>query len=115
MKTETLAVVNGVNIICFTNTEEKLVPLKPICEALGVDYDIEVSRILNSAMFEDVITEFNNGEWEEHGTKALPLLHALGFTVGLSFDRSSLIDEKRFTQYKFECHQVFINFHKEQL
>ena len=112
MKKETLAVVNGVDIICFTNTEEKLMPIKPICDALGVDYDAEISRVINETGFGETLEDFNDGEWEENGTKAMPIMYALGFAGSVSFAHSYFEDVKVFTNYKLQCHQAIINFIK---
>lgn len=44
MKTKTIARVNNVAILAG-NDSEKLVPIKPICEALGIDRKAQQDKI----------------------------------------------------------------------
>ena len=43
METRIVARVNDVDIIA--TTEEQLVPIKPICEALGVNYTTQIEKL----------------------------------------------------------------------
>ena len=56
MGTRNLAKVNDVFIQLVEDSESKLIPVKPICEAIGVDFEgqrqrIERDEILNSVAF----------------------------------------------------------------
>lgn len=44
MDTKVLTTVNGINIV---ELEDSMIPVKPICEALGVDYSTQHQRIKN--------------------------------------------------------------------
>lgn len=102
MKKETLAVVNGVDIICFTNTEEKLMPIKPICDALGVDYDAEIMNIQDHG-FGDMLEDFNDGEWESHGTSLLSIEFVLGWVLNVKYKNTLLESEDLCRKYIIEC------------
>ena len=102
MKKETLAVVNGVNIICFTNTEEKLMPIKPICNALGVDYDAEIMNIQNLGLG-DMLEDFNDGEWESHGTSLLAMKYVLGWVANVKREDTILECKVLCRKYIHEC------------
>ena len=95
MKKETLAVVNGVDIICFTNTEEKLMPIKPICNALGVDYDAEITNIQDHG-FGDKLTDFN-------GTSLLSIEFVLGWVLNVKYKNTLLESEDLCRKYIIEC------------
>ena len=56
MKTRNLATVNNVSIQIVDENNEKSVPIKPICEAIGVNFEgqrqrIERDEILSSVAF----------------------------------------------------------------
>ena len=95
MKKETLAVVNGVDIICFTNTDEKLMPIKPICDALGVDYDAEITNIQDHG-FGDKLTDFN-------GTSLLSIEFVLGWVLNVKYKNTLLESEDLCRKYIIEC------------
>ena len=44
METKTIARINDVNIV-VVNNEEQLIPIKPICEALGVNYTTQIEKL----------------------------------------------------------------------
>lgn len=44
MNTKTIK-VNNQEILIFTEGQEKYVAIKPICEAIGVDYDSQIEKI----------------------------------------------------------------------
>ena len=58
MKTKTIARVNNVAILAG-NDSEKLVPIKPICEALGIDDDAQRRKIQD----DDFSCRAQHGNW----------------------------------------------------
>ena len=102
MKKETLAVVNGVNIICFTNTEEKLMPIKPICDALGVDYDAEVMNIQNLGLG-DMLENYKCKEWESLVGYSLPIPYVLGWVLNVKRENTTLEPKDLCRKYIHEC------------
>lgn len=45
MNAKTITTVNNVEILALTENENRLVPIKPICEALGINYPSQYSKI----------------------------------------------------------------------
>jgi len=45
METRVLAKVNNVSIILTRENNRKLIPIKPICDALGIDYSTQVQKL----------------------------------------------------------------------
>ena len=53
METRIVARVNDVDIIA--TTEEQLVPIKPICEALGVNYTTQIEKLKKHPIYGSVV------------------------------------------------------------
>lgn len=83
MKTRTIARVNNVDIIA--TSDEQLVAIKPICEALGIDYKVQWQKIkddedLSSVM---VLSTTTGADGKQYEMCCLPVEFIFGwiFTV----------------------------------
>lgn len=54
METKVVACINGVNILAST-VSEGLVPVKPVCEALNIDYATQYSKLKEHPIYNSVI------------------------------------------------------------
>ncbi len=51
METNVVTIINGVSIIACRQVEEMVVPIRPVCEALGVAYESQVNKIKEHPVF----------------------------------------------------------------
>jgi len=106
METKIISRVNGVDIISMS--DEQMVPIRPICELLGVDVDsqrkrIERDEILGSTA---VIMTAVAGDGKEREMYAIPYMYVFGWLF--SIDISRVNDEARpaVLKYKEECYRA---------
>ena len=107
----------GSDIIAIEKDGEILVPLKRICENLGIDWNAQRKRIERDSVLSittsmvDVVTTTGKKE-----TLCLPLEFLNGFLFGIG--DSQIQDEfirEKIIQYKLECYKVLYNhFFKKQ-
>lgn len=80
MTTNFIARVNNVDIVS-TNDEQKLVPIKPICEALGIAWEPQIKKVqehylLSSTAMLSTIVADNEKECE---MLCIPLMYVVGW------------------------------------
>lgn len=106
METKIITRVNNVDIV--STSDEQLVAVKPICEALGVDWSsqkqrIERDEILSSTMVM-ITTVASDGKDRE--MCAIPYMYVFGWLF--SIDTSKVKEEAReaVLKYKNECYRA---------
>lgn len=106
METKTIVRVNNVDIVA--TSDEQLIPIKPICEALGVDANgqrqrIERDEILGSSACV-IHAEGRNGK--EREMYCIPYKFVFGWLF--SIDTSRVNEEARpaVLRYKAECYEA---------
>lgn len=55
MQTKTIVKVNNVDIVS-TSDEQQLVPIRPICDALGIAYERQSSKIKEHPILSSTVT-----------------------------------------------------------
>lgn len=106
METKIIARVNNVDIVA--TSDEQLVPIRPICEALGIDAEaqrqrIERDEILRPTAF--VIKAVAN-DGKEREMYSIPYMYVFGWLF--SIDTSKVNEEARpaVLKYKEECYRA---------
>lgn len=108
------------HIVKFNNTEitavkeddEIFVPIKPICEAIGIDYDAQIERIKT----DDVLSELTSlrgvvaADGKRREMICLPLEHLHGWLFSIETNRVNEAARPALKIYKLECHQVLHNY-----
>jgi hypothetical protein len=125
MKLVKLATVNGIPLE-ITSDNRLLVPLKPICEALGLNFSGQFQKIKDNDFLSEALVkermESKNGK--SYLMSCLPLKYVLGWIM--TINPKNLIKEECKTsvnKYKKECYDVmfdyitsdmFVSYHKPQ-
>ena len=107
METKTIARVNKVAIVAG-NDSQKLVPIKPICEALGIDYSTQVKKIkedddLSSVMGLSPITD-SSGRPSE--MLCLPLEFIFGWLFTINPKNVKPEAQEAVRSYRMECYRA---------
>lgn len=55
MKTINVAVINNISLQVVADERDQLVPIKPVCEILGVNYTTQVEKLKEHPLFSSVI------------------------------------------------------------
>lgn len=107
-----IARVNNVDIVS-TSDEQKLVPIKPICEALGIDDKAQRNRIYRDDILSStvVMTTLVAADGKEREMFCLPLEYIFGWLFSIDHERISDDSKAMVLHYKRECyHALFLHF-----
>ena len=111
MKTTNVATINNVLIQVVTDNGKKLVPIKPICEALGIDEDAQRRKLkeddfLNSTT---VLSTVVAADGKEREMVCLP--HEFIFGWLFTINPKNVKEEAReaVAKYRILCYKVLFN------
>ena len=111
MKELAIARVNNVNLIVCQDPEQ-LVPIRPICDALGVDFASQYQRLKRDEIYRStvVVTTMVASDGNDREMVALPMEFIFGWLM--SIDTSRVKEEARpaVIQYKLECHKALYQY-----
>lgn len=106
METKIITRVNNVDIVA--TSDEQLVPIRPICEALGIDADSQRKRIERDEILSSttVITTVVAADGKQREMVAIPYMYIFGWLF--SIDTSKVNEEARpaVIRYKEECYRA---------
>jgi hypothetical protein len=107
METNTIAKVNEV-VILMANDEQKLVPIKPICEALGIEFEPQ-RRKLNDDDFLNSVTTLGvstGSDGKEYEMVCLPLKYIFGWLFTINPKNVKLEAQEAVSKYRIECYDA---------
>lgn len=107
METKTIARVNNVAIVAG-NDASKLVPIKPICEALGIDFDSQRKKLkddedLNSVTVLSTATGSDNKQYE---MLCIPLEFVFGWLFTINPKNVKPEAQETVRAYRMECYRA---------
>lgn len=106
----TVATINNQQIVII-NDGEKRVAIKPICEALGVDYPGQFSKLKEDEILSSVIglspTTGSDGKTYEMTT--IPLKFVFGWLFGINPKNVSESARESLIRYKLQCYDALWN------
>lgn len=108
METKTVAKINQVEIQMVSNTKEKLVPIKPICDALGVNYPSQYTKLnedeyLNSVV---VLSTTTGGDGKQYEMVCLPLEFIFGWLFTINPKNVKEEAREAVSKYRIECYRA---------
>lgn len=108
METKTVAKVNQVNIQLVLDNKEKLVPIKPICEALGIDEDaqrrkLQEDEFLNSTT---VLSTVVAADGKQREMVCLPLEFVFGWLFTINPKNVKEEAREAVSKYRIECYRA---------
>jgi hypothetical protein len=115
MKTKTVAKVNEVNIMLIDGVE-KQVPIKPICEALGIDDKNQRSKIQNDEILGSVgvLSTSTGSDGKQYEMFCLPYMYALGWLFTINPKNVKSEARETILKYKMECYKALFNHFSDQ-
>lgn len=108
METKTVVKINQVEIQMVSNTKEKLVPIKPICEALGIDEDAQ-RRKLNEDDFLNSVTVLSlatGSDGKRYEMVCLPLEFIFGWLFTINPKNVKEEAREAVSKYRIECYRA---------
>ena len=109
MKQQLISIINGVEISAVSDESGNIfVPVKPICQAIGIDHDAQRQRIKRHRKLSSVaVTVTATGtDGKSYEMLALPLQYVYGwiFSIDLSMVAESALPTVE--KYQDECYDV---------
>ena len=103
--------INGTEIMAVDRDGEIYVPIKPICQALGIAFQsqhqkLQTDPILSSVVTLSVITAADGKAYE---TVCLPLKFVYGWLFTINPANVSESARESVTKYKMECYEALYN------
>jgi hypothetical protein len=106
-ETKTLAKINNV-AIQMSNDGCKMIPIRPICEALGIDPDSQRKRIERDEILSSVavVMTATGSDKKQYEMYCLPLKFTFGWLFTIDTNRVNEDARKSVIKYKLECYNV---------
>ena len=111
MKELAIARVNNVNLLVCQDPEQ-LVPIRPICDALGIDPEGQRQRILRDEILSSVafMTKATGSDEKQYDMLAIPLKFVFGWLFTIDASRVSEEARPAVIQYKLECYNALYQY-----
>ena len=112
---KTLAKINNVEIQVIDNGE-KLVPIKPICEALGIDVEGQRKK-LKDDIFLNSVTEIisaTGSDEKEYKMTTIPYKYIFGWLFTISPNKVKPEAKEAVLKYRMECYDALYSHFTEQ-
>ena len=109
MKQQPISIINGVEISAVADESGNIfVPVKPICQAIGIDHPAQVQRIKRHRKLSSVMVTITTtgADGKSYEMLALPLQYVYGwlFSIDLSMVAESALPTVE--KYQDECYDV---------
>lgn len=109
MNQQTISIINGVEISAVTDDSGNIfVPVKPICQAIGIDHDAQRQRIKRHRKLSSVAVTITatGADGKSYEMLALPLQYVYGwlFSIDLSMVAESALPTVE--KYQDECYDI---------
>lgn len=100
--------INGVELTTLSKNEVIYIAIKPICEALGLDYKTQVEKIKEDVILSQLwgLHPSTAADKKEREMICLPLEYIFGWVFSIGNQAN-----ETFLQYKQECYHVLYNYH----
>lgn len=108
--TKTLAKINKVNILLVENGE-MWVPIKPICEALGIVTDTQVRKLKEDEILNSVTTlrVATGADKKQYEMVCIPFKYVFGWLFSINPKNVAPEAKETVLAYRKECYDVLYN------
>lgn len=116
METKSLAKVNDVTIQLVTDNEQKLVPIRPICEALGIDEEAQRRKLKDDNFLNSVavLSTATGGDGKDYKMVCLPLKYVFGWLFTINPKNVKEDAREAVAKYRAKCYDVLYDYFAEQ-
>jgi hypothetical protein len=108
--TKTLARINKVDILLVENGE-RLIPVKPICEALGINSNGQIERIKSDPILGSVnkMCLSTGADKKQYQMFAIPFRYVFGWLFTIDSEKVNIDARETVLRYQKECYDVLFN------
>lgn len=110
------AKINNQELVIISENTSKLVPIKPICSALGIDFKSQYAKLkedenLSSVM---VLSTTTGADGKNYEMTCLPLKYIFGWLFTINPGNVSPDAKEAILKYRMECYDVLFNHFSER-
>jgi hypothetical protein len=116
METKSIAKVNEVTIQVVSENGLKLVPIKPICEALGIDEDAQRRKLKEDELLNSVTTlsTATGSDGKQYEMVCIPLKYVFGWLFTINPKNVKEEARESVARYRAKCYDALYNYFAEQ-
>lgn len=110
MITRTIVRVNNVDIV-VTSDEQRMVPIKPICEALGIDPEGQRQKIESHYLLGPtaLLSKVVAADGKEREMFCIPIGYVFGWLLTINPGNVNEASREGLMKYQTECYRVLLN------
>lgn len=116
MSTQLISTINNQSIVIVIDEDgQKFVPIKPICEALGVNYTTQLEKLENDEILNSVIPlrGTTGADGKQYKMKCIPLKFVFGWIFSISSKSVKEEAKEGLINYKLMCYDALYNYFTE--
>lgn len=109
---KTITKINNQNISIIDNGNEKLVPIKPICQALGIAFQPQYDKIKNDEILSSTImlSMTVGADEKKREMVCLPLQYVFGWLFTINPGNVADDAKENLVEYKKECYDALYKY-----
>ena len=113
--TKTVAKINDVSIVVIENGKS-LVPIRPICDAIGVDYSAQLQKIKSDEILGSVVRlSLSTGtDKKQYEMFCIPFKYVFGWLFTINPKNVKPEAQQAVIRYKMECYNALYNYFTER-
>ena len=116
MSTQLISTINNQGIVIVIDEDgQKFVPVKPICEALGVNYTSQLEKMENDEILSSLIPlkGTTGADGKMYKMKCIPLKYVFGWIFSISPKNVKEEAKQNLILYKVICYDALYNYFTE--
>lgn len=108
MKQQLISIINGANIVTVEKNGEIFVPIKPICDAIGIDVESQRDKIQNDEILSSVavLSPATGADGKTYEMHCLPLKYVYGWIFTINPKNVAPDAREAVSLYRRECYDA---------
>ena len=112
MKTVNIAVINEVSLQVVVDDKEQLIPIKPVCDILGVNYTSQVDKLKEHPIFRSTIPQRGTvaADGKEREMLCIPLRFFSGWLFSINPNNVKEEIKEKLIQFQLKCNDILFDY-----
>lgn len=112
MKTVNIAVINDVSLQVVVDDREQLIPIKPVCDILGVNYTSQVDKLKEHPIFRSTIPQRGTvaADGKEREMLCIPLRFFSGWLFSINPNNVKEEIKEKLIQFQLKCNDILYDY-----
>lgn len=112
MKTVNIAVINDVSLQVVVDDKEQLIPIKPVCDILGVNYTSQVDKLKEHPIFRSTIPQRGTvaADGKEREMLCIPLRFFSGWLFSINPNNVKEEIKEKLIQFQLKCNDILYDY-----